>query len=156
MIEIYAPKGEAEFIRLTREHYSLRFDDYTSTTAYLTQIKTLEERIRNVNVILDDDKQTLLCLGITLPENLQYFIKIWAMTSGITADKARNMLLEEERRIKTSEQDLGMAFAGIRTRTPSRKALENAGSGSESACPKCGKRYKPEQYWTLHLELVPE
>lgn len=72
-------------------------------TEYLIKIKILEERIRNTNVVLDDDKQTLLYLGMTLPENLQYFTKIWAMTPGITADKVRNMLLEEERRMKTSE-----------------------------------------------------
>ena len=53
---IYAPKRDAEFMRLTREYYSLRYDDYNLMTAYLTQIKTLEERIRNTNVVLDDDK----------------------------------------------------------------------------------------------------
>ena len=56
LIAIYAPKGDTEFIRLTREYYSLRYDNYSSITAYLTQIKTLEERIRNTNVILDNDK----------------------------------------------------------------------------------------------------
>ena len=45
-------------------------------TAYLTQIKTLEERIRNTGVTLDDDKRTLLCLGMSLPERYQYLTKI--------------------------------------------------------------------------------
>ena len=64
------------------------------------------------------------------------------------------MLLKEERRIKISEQGLELAFTGIRTRTLSRKAIKNL--GSESGCSRCGKRYKPEQYWTLHSELAPE
>ena len=50
-------------MRLTREYYSLRFEEYAFMTEYLTKIKTLEEWIRNTNVVLDDDKQTLLCLG---------------------------------------------------------------------------------------------
>lgn len=56
LIEIYASKEDAEFMRLTREYYSLRFNEYVSITEYLIKIKTLEERIRNTNVILDDDK----------------------------------------------------------------------------------------------------
>ena len=47
LIDTYAPKGKAEFMRLTREYYSLRFADYDSITTYLTKIKTLEERIRD-------------------------------------------------------------------------------------------------------------
>ena len=72
----FAPKGEAEFMRLTREYYTLRYEDYDSITAYLTQIKTLEERIQNINIILDDDKQTLLYLDMTLPKRYQYLTKI--------------------------------------------------------------------------------
>ena len=83
---LFAPKGDTEFMRLTKEYYSLRYGDFDSITFYLTQIKTLEERIRGIKVILDDDKQTLLYLDITLPEHLQYFLKIWAMTPGMTAE----------------------------------------------------------------------
>ena len=50
LIVIYALKGDTEFIRLTREYYSLRYDDYSLMITYLTQIKTLEERIRKTNV----------------------------------------------------------------------------------------------------------
>ena len=57
--DIYALKGEAEFMRLTRKYHSLKFEEYDSMSDYLTKIKTLEERIRYTNVVLDDDKQTL-------------------------------------------------------------------------------------------------
>ena len=73
---LFASQGEAEFMRLIKEYYSLRYEDFDSMTSYFTQIKTLEERIRDINVILDDDKQTLLYLDMTLPESLQYYIKI--------------------------------------------------------------------------------
>ncbi|KAF6222411.1 hypothetical protein HO133_001497 [Letharia lupina] len=156
LANIYAPKGDAEFMRLTREYYSLRYEDFDSMTHYLTQIKTLEERIRGTNVILDDDKQTLLCLGMTLPEQFQYFTKIWAMTPGMTADKARNMLLEEERREKTL--DTGTVGVGLiattrhpSKRTPSGKAIDN-----DVVCPRCGKGHEADICWKLHPELAPE
>ena len=72
----YAPKEEVEFMRLTREYYSLRYDEYDSATAYLIKIKTMEERIRDINMVLDRDKQTLLCLGTILSEHLHYLTKI--------------------------------------------------------------------------------
>ena len=114
-------------MRLIKKYYSLRYEDFDFITSYLTQIKTLEERIRDIKVILDDNKQTLLCLGMTLPEHLQYFIKLWAMTSDMTAERARNILLDEERRIKESTTTLNPmdGFTAVRPpgkRTPSRKA----------------------------------
>ena len=157
LVNIYAPKGEAEFMRLTREYYSLKYHEYDSMTAYLTKIKTLEERIRDTNVVLDSDKQTLLCLGMTLPENLQYLTKLWSMTPGMTADKARNMLLEEERRTRPLESEtLGTlnAYAATRPvgkRTLSRRALEGV-----EPCSKCGKDHEERVCWELHPELAPE
>ncbi|KAF6221652.1 hypothetical protein HO133_001620 [Letharia lupina] len=157
LVNIYAPKGDAEFMRLTREYYSLRYEDFDSMTHYLTQIKTLEERIRGTNVILDDDKQTLLCLGMTLPERFQYFTKIWAVTLGMTADKARSMLLEEERREKTLDTGGVGLVATTRhpgKRMPSGKAILNY--EHEVKCSRCGKPHEDEVCWKLHPELAPE
>ena len=142
----FAPKGDAEFMRLTKEYYSLRYDDFDFMTFYLTQIKTLEERIRETNVTLDDDKRTLLCLGMTLPESFQYYTKLWAVTPGMTADKARNILLEEERRLgKDKNQDTlpyGLAATrGPDKRTPSRKATVE----DVLKCPKCGGNHKEKK-----------
>ena len=61
---------------LNKEYYSLRYGDFDSMTSYLTQIKTLKERIRGTKVVLDDDKQTLLCLGMTLPDRCRENIVI--------------------------------------------------------------------------------
>ena len=65
-------------------------------------------------MILEDDKQTLLCLSIPFPENMQYLIKNQSVTSGTTADKYRNMLLEDERRKRTSEMDTMRIYAAAR------------------------------------------
>ena len=73
-------------------------------------------------MILEDDKQTLLYLSMTIPKNMQYLIKIQSVTSGMTADKYRNMLLRDERRKKTSEMDTMRTYAAARPpgkRTPS-------------------------------------
>ncbi len=152
LANIFAPKGDAEFMRLTKEYYSLRFDDFDSITAYLTHMKILEERIRGTNVVLDDDKQTLLCLGMTLPERLQYLTKIWTMAPGMTAEKARSMLLEEERREKALDNNIGLvAVRHPSLRTPSRKV-----AGEVKSCSGCGKDHDEEVCWKLHPELAPE
>ena len=36
LINLYAPKGDVEFIRLTRKYYSLRFEDFDFIIFYLT------------------------------------------------------------------------------------------------------------------------
>ncbi len=162
---IYAPKGDAEFMRLTREYYSLRFEEFDSMTHYLTHIKTLEERIRNTNVVLDDDKRTLVCLGMTLPEEYQYFTKIWTVTPGMTADKARNMLLEEERRRKALDPGaVGIGTVGLVARTRYEKAkrekfpetYQEGGQRRNVQCSRCGKPHEDEICWRLHPELAPE
>ena len=76
LINLYVSKGEIEFMRLTRKYYSLRYDDFDFITSYFIQIKIFKERIRNINMIFDNDKQILLCLGIILFEFYQYFMKI--------------------------------------------------------------------------------
>ena len=142
-------------MRLTREYYSLRFEDFDSMIVYFTQIKTLEERIRNTKITLDDDKRTLLCLGMTLSESYQYFIKIWVMTLEMIVNKVRNMLLEEERRLgKDKDQDsslYGTVYAALRVsnkRSPTRKVT--------SECIKCGKAHKNDDCWKLHPEKASE
>lgn len=130
-------------------------------TDYLTKIKTLEEHTRDMNVILDNDKQTVLCLAMTLPEHLQYFTKAWAVTPGMTAAKARNMLLKEERRSGNRKLVKVEAFAAVKApgkRHSSRKSLEfsESGSGSGSGpCSKCEKRHKEEACWNCTQNLAP-
>ena len=144
LVTFFAPQGETEFMKLIKEYYSLRYEDFDFMISYFTQIKTLEERIRGINVILDDDKQTLLCFDMTLPESLQYYIKIWVMTLGMIADKVRSMFLKEERRLekdKNQETLYGGAFAAIRSpdkRTSSRKVKD------AKKCSRCGKPHDEE------------
>ena len=70
------PTGDNEFMRLIKEYYTLRYTNFDTITDYLTHIKLLEERIAVTNVVLISDKQTILCLTISLPDDLQYLTKI--------------------------------------------------------------------------------
>jgi len=114
----YRPTGEAEFMRLSREYYTLSYDGTSSMSDFLTRVKLLEERIDSTNVTLDNDRRTLLCLTMALQSHDRYrhLTQIWAATTSITADKARAMLLEESR---VNEDQARMDTALI-ARTPGR------------------------------------
>ena len=145
LVTLFAPQGEAEFMKLIKEYYSLRYEDFDFMISYLTQIKTLEERIRGINVILDDDKQILLCLDMTLSESLQYYIKIWAVTLGMTADKVRSMLLEEERRLKKNKnQETLYGGAFVVTRSPDKRTSSRKVKKAVKECSRCGKSHDEE------------
>ena len=142
--ELYRPQGDGEFMRLTKEYYTLEYVSFESVTEYLTHIKSLEERILATNVVLTPDKQTILCLSMSLPEHLQYLTKIWAVTPDMTAAKATTMLLEEERkgeRPKSESMPYGIAAGAVRSeRTP---------------CKTC-KGYHRGACWDERPELAPE
>lgn len=156
---IYTLKEDIEFIRLTREYYSLRYKNFDFITYYLTYIKSLKERIRETNVILDDDKQILLCFDITLSEEFQYFIKIWAITPRIITNKTRNILLKEERRRKTlNSGTVRVELIAITRYSGKRDTRERSIINQENDI-KCSRYEKPHENdncWRLYSELAPE
>ena len=91
------PTGPSEFMRLSKEYYTLQFKAFKTVSEYLTKIKTLEEKIDASKVILDANNRTILCLSMSLPQEYQYLVQIWAVTPTITAEKARQMVLEASR-----------------------------------------------------------
>jgi len=101
------PSGEAQFMRLNREYYTLRYNDHGSESMsdFLTRVKVLEERIDSTNVQMDNDKRTLLCLSMSLPARYRSLIQIWSVTDGMTAEKAMEMVLEED--LRTAEEEGG-------------------------------------------------
>ena len=64
---------------------------------YFTHIKILEEKIDVTKITLDADNRTILCLSMSLPQEYQYLVQIWAVTPSITAEKARTIALEASR-----------------------------------------------------------
>lgn len=143
------PGGEAQFMRLSREYYSLRYDDTKeSLTNFLTRLKILEERIAATRVTMNNDKRTLLCLTMALPPRFRSLVQIWTITEGMTADKAVDMLLEEERRAKDDENE-DLEVGGDRAM--------KARAGKTQRCGYCGRPYHTEDHcWTKHPELAPK
>lgn len=112
LTELIKPTGDAEFMRLSKEFYTIDYESFNSMSNYLTHIKLLEERIEATKIELTWDKQILLCLTMSLPEKYQHLARMWSMTDNMTADKARSMLLEKERRTKNNTLPT-LAFAVV-------------------------------------------
>ena len=64
--DLYRPTGDGEFIRLTKEYYTLKYHKFETVTDYITLIKSLEEHVHATNVILTPDKQTILWFAMSL------------------------------------------------------------------------------------------
>ena len=136
------PSGSSEFMRLSKEYYSLQFKSFKSVPEYLTHIKILEEKIDTTKVILDTNNRTILCLSMSLPQEYQYLVQIWAVTPSITAEKARTMVLEASRQHTQAlhnTRDPGLAF----------RAVEK--------CSHCGStKHSKDRCWTKYPHLAPE
>ncbi len=139
----FRPTGDGEFMRLTKELYTLKYTDFVSMTEYLTIVKTLQERIAATDVVLTPDKQTILALSMTLPEHLQYLTKIWALTPDMTTTKATNMLLEEERKGEKPQQGEAFGAAAVGNRA------------GKPTCKTCGRVHGPV-CWSERPDLAPE
>ncbi|KAF6239008.1 hypothetical protein HO173_002880 [Letharia columbiana] len=150
LADLYRPTGDNEFMRLTAQYYTIKYNKFDSVTDYITHIKLLEERIAATNVKLTPDKQTILCLSMSLPDHLQYLTKIWAVTPDMTAHKAVNILLEEERKGEKPKLTEAEEIASIFT-----NAGVISGSDNRKSYKTCGKMHRPVCY-TEHPELAPE
>ena len=135
------PTGETQFLRHTRELYTLRYSDFKDVSEFLTRVKVLEEQIAATKVEMTDDKRTLLTLTMALWDESQYrsLLQIWNVTPNMTAEKAREMLMEEERREQVDE-------------------VVNLARGSEKfKCSHCKRDgHKKDTCWQLHPELKPD
>lgn len=137
------PSESSELMRFFKKYYSLQFKSFKSISEYLTHIKILKEKIDATKVTLDTKNRTILCLSMSLPQEYQYLIQIWAVTEGITAEKARIILLKASRQHKLAlhnSQDPARAFKAEREK-----------------CEHCGfTNHLSYKCWTAHPELAPK
>ena len=100
--ELLQPSGKTQFMRLTREYYTLNYRNYKDVFEFLDHVKSLEEQIDATNIKMTPDKGTLLCLTMALwnESHYQLLVQIWGVTKDMTAEKAREILLEVEQRLK--------------------------------------------------------
>ena len=121
-------------MRFTKEYYILKYDEFESMIEYLTHIKLFEERIIVTKVVFMFDKQTILCLAISLPDDLQYLIKIWDVMIDMIVEKARVILLKEERKRGKRDSEGRYAFAFF--------GGKKTGVENKPKCRICGKFHK--------------
>ncbi|CAD6588630.1 MAG: hypothetical protein ASARMPREDX12_003396 [Alectoria sarmentosa] len=143
LTDLYRPAGDEEFMRLIKQYYTVKYTNFESVTDFITHIMLLEEPIAATNVILTTDKQTILCLSMSLLDHLQYLTKICAVTPDMTAIKAVNMLLEEERKGEKpkfpEEEEERRALVAYR----SGGARNGAGNGAgKPPCKTCDKMHE--------------
>ena len=142
------PSGFSEFMRLSKEYYTLQFKGFKSISEYLTHIKVLEEKIDATKITLDADNRTILCFSMSLPQEYQYLIQIWAVTPSITAEKARTMLLEASRQHKLALHNTSDHNVAAHR---SSRAIDQAN------CEHCGSTKHPNaRYWAKFPHLAPE
>lgn len=98
--ELLQPSGEIQFMRLSREYFTLNYRSHKDIHDFLDHVKSLEGQIDATNVEMTPDKRTLLCLTMALWNESRYrsLLQIWGATKDMIAEKAREMLLEDEQR----------------------------------------------------------
>ncbi len=64
--ELLQLSGETQFMRLTREYYTLNYRNYKDVSEFLDHVKFLEEQNDATDVEMTPDKRTLLCLTMAL------------------------------------------------------------------------------------------
>lgn len=88
--ELLQPSGEIQFMRLTREYYTLNYRSNKDTYEFLDHVKSLEEQIYATNVEMAPDNRTLLCLTMALWNESRYrsLLQTWAVTKGVAAGRS--------------------------------------------------------------------
>lgn len=162
--ELLQPIGDIQFMRLTRELYSLQLGHDETPSELLTRLKILEEHIDATKMELTADKRTLLALTMALATTESYgsLVQIWQSLPDMTAERARQMLLEEEH-IQKARED-----TAVRVNYMHKKFNKgnNGGSGTNGnnnnggggpPCDTCQKTgHSKDICWEEHPELAPD
>lgn len=149
--ELLRPAGDITFMRLTRELYSLELGPHETPSDFLTRIKLLEEQIDATKIELTADKRTLLALtmGLATDDRYRSLVQIWQSIPDMTAERARQMLLEEEQIQKSN------AETAIRVNY-TRKG-KRTGSGNGKHCGHCNTDgHTEDECWVKNKHLAPE
>jgi hypothetical protein len=57
---------ETQFLRLTRELYTLQYSDFKDVSEFLTRVKMLKKQVAITKIEMTNDKRTLLILTMIL------------------------------------------------------------------------------------------
>ena len=137
---------DAQFMCLIHEYYTLWFDDNEFLSDFLTHVKILEERIDLINVQMNNDKWTLLCLSMSLSVRYHSLIQIWSATDGMTAAKATEMLLEEKQRLKNNDE-LNEEVAMLAIQSEKKRVKCSHCEKAEHAVKACWRKHSEQASW---------
>ena len=86
--ELLQPVGNIQFMRLTKELYTLELGIDEDPSQLLTRLKILEEQIDATKMELTHDKRTLLALTMALATSDRYrsLVQIWQTLPDMTAE----------------------------------------------------------------------
>lgn len=68
LTKLIKPTKDAKFMRLSKESYTIDYKFFDSMSHYLTHIKQLDKRIKATKIKLTCNKQILLSLSMSFPE----------------------------------------------------------------------------------------
>ena len=144
LYQLLQPVGDAQFMRLTKEFYSLKMDTFKDMSEFLTHIKILMEKINATQMPFTQDKQLIICMMMAMSARYEALSQMWSMMPKLTSEQARNMLLEEERR-QNCKTELDY------------RVTSDQNKNNKKKCPHCGRGIHPEdKCWKLHPELAPD
>ena len=63
---------DAQFMKFTKNYYSLNIKDFKNMSKFLNKIKKLKKQIDVTKVKLIDDKRTIICFMMTLTHDKNY------------------------------------------------------------------------------------
>jgi hypothetical protein len=144
--QLYEPSTDTEFFMLMRELFDTKFDSFPSTEAYLTHIRTVNDKISRTKVELSAEKRALLCLTMTLPHHFETLVQMWSLKTP-TFDDCCTAITDYQRRSDDK-------YANQITEANSYVTLKSKSHCNK--CPNAKKPHRPEDCWKAHPEKRPD
>jgi len=135
---------ETQFMHLNHEYYILWYNDHDSEfmSDFLMCVKVLEECIDSTNIQMNNNKQTLLCLSMSLSVRYCSLIQIWNVTDDMMTEKTMKMMLKKDlQTVKKKEKSMKIVLT------------EQNDKKTDETCWHCKKkRHRWDNCYVLHSE----
>jgi len=140
------PDEDTQFMCLICKYYTLQFNNNEFLSDFLTCVKILEEHIDLINVQMNNDKWTLLCLLMSLSVRYHFLIQIWSATDDMTAVKATEMLLKKKQRLKNNNK-LNEEVVMLTIQSEKKKVKYSHCKKTEHAVKTCWRKHLKQALW---------
>jgi hypothetical protein len=148
--QLFEPSTDTEFFMLMRELFDTKFDSFDTTDAYLTHIRTVNDKISRTKVELTAEKRALLCLTMTLPQNFETLVQMWSLKPP-TFDECCTAIADFQRR--SDDKHVAQSFTNTTTYPRHYKVFPRDHCRN---CPKAKKPHLPQDCWKTYPEKRPD